>query len=167
MKTFTIHAGRQVTVHTQSPGALTVVKAETTNDKVSDGYHTFADLYQHRYALMLALMRTVSNNPRQGAWVSKLHYDGTMFDDSFIAGVDTPSGPVIYHMPLRLWEAAIMACKGNELPRGPRWDGAGPEETVKRLMNFACPGLDDVRRPATRDETVRRFGDRFPGRGDA
>jgi hypothetical protein len=54
-------------------------------DDVSDGYHTFAELYQHRFALFLALCRAL-----EMGWKSRLHADGTMYPGWFIAGIELP-----------------------------------------------------------------------------
>ena len=54
---------------------------------MSDGYHTFDELYEHRFFLYLAL---VMRN-RDKAWASKLHSDGTMYDGWFIVGMDIGS----------------------------------------------------------------------------
>ena len=43
-------------------------------EKISDGYHTFADLYEQRLILSAALAK---NNPH--AWKSKRHEDGSSF----------------------------------------------------------------------------------------
>lgn len=42
-------------------------------EKMSDGYHTFADLYEQRLILSAALAK---NNPH--AWKSKRHEDGSV-----------------------------------------------------------------------------------------
>lgn len=110
-------------------------------DDVSDGYHTIGELYEHRYALFLALChmsdyaRSVSNDidranfPR--SWKSKLHADGTMFEDSFIIGLGIASGKTItYHFPLSMWDLALV----EEIPNAPLYDGHTPADTIKRLL---------------------------------
>lgn len=104
---------------------------EVTGD-TSDGYHTFNELYEHRHALMLALM---SSLPTQ-SWFSQCHDDGSSFDGWFIAGVNLPSGPITYHLPDRLFNAA-KATLANELPLAHKWDGHSAEDVVARLMAFA------------------------------
>lgn len=65
---------------------------------ISDGYHTFNELYEHRHALMLALMKAVP----QHSWFSRRHHDGELcFGDGewFIVGAELPdSGTVTYHL---------------------------------------------------------------------
>ena len=51
----------------------------------SDGYHTFTELYEHRIALFIALCRARSEDDKfygiDEIWRSKLHSDGTSFED--------------------------------------------------------------------------------------
>ena len=63
---------------------------ENQKELVSDGYHTFKELYSHRVKLFVALLNTLESlhyriNYPSKCWKSKLHADGTMFDGWFIA----------------------------------------------------------------------------------
>ena len=58
--------------------------------EVSDGDHTFADLYRHRNLLFIGLLNLVSNG-----WYSERHSDGSAFDGWFIAGVELEEGKQI------------------------------------------------------------------------
>lgn len=94
--------------------------------QVSDGFHTFDELYEHRCLLFLLVL---SLN-EYGGWKSKLHDDGTMFDGWFIAGYDDlKGGPITYHLPISLWSMA--RCKS--LDRAPKWDGHTPADVCKRI----------------------------------
>ena len=97
-----------------------------TTGELSDGYHTFNELYEHRHTLFTALCRC---NPAL-AWRSKLHSDGTMFDGWFIAGLMTPAGNATYHIPIRLWDDLAGV---SELPNAPEWDGHTSDDVIKRL----------------------------------
>jgi hypothetical protein len=102
--------------------------------EVSDGHHTFDELYDHRRKLTAVLATIAAVN--DDAWRSKLHHpdDGPMFDGSFIVGIELPAGPITYHYPLDSWdEFAAVAV----LEHAPKWDGAGPPETLVRLADFA------------------------------
>ena len=99
---------------------------------VSDGYHTFGDLYDHRRALTAVLAASAGDS-----WRSKAHHpeDGPMFDGSFIVGINLPvQGQIRYHFDLEHWDdfAAVP-----ELEHAPKWDGAGPDDTVTRLLGVA------------------------------
>ena len=103
----------------------------------SDGYHTFDELYEHRHALMLAVMLVEFPS----AWFSRKHADGTSMDGWFIAGVDLPAGTITYHLPERLWDAAM--CSGAVLlSQGKPWDGHTSNDMVSRLLKFAKHGKE-------------------------
>lgn len=94
---------------------------------ISDKWHTFGELYYHRMILTLALMR----QNKDKAWKSKQHHDGTMFEDSFICGIDTPECQYSYHYELEHWELFNV----KELDKAPEYDGHKPED-VTRLLSL-------------------------------
>lgn len=95
---------------------------------ISDGYHTFGELYYHRMFLFLTVMRAYENR----AWRSKLHHDGTMYDDMFIVGVKTPLGQYTYHYEMKYWNEFSDI---DELERAPEWDGHQPDD-ITRLISL-------------------------------
>lgn len=95
--------------------------------KVSDGFHTFDELYEHRHALFLVVC--VDNE----GWKSKLHSDGTMFSGWFIAGVGTPLGQATYHLPISWWDRYTI----TELDRAPEWDGHTSAQVPERISSLA------------------------------
>lgn len=103
----------------------------TDKGEISDGYHTFNELYEHRHALFSAL---AAADPER-AWKSTKHQDGSMFDGWFIAGMSLPAGPITYHLPMRLWDAF----PGIELETSPLWDGHTSNDVVARLKAYANP----------------------------
>lgn len=101
-------------------------------DNISDGYHTFGELYDHRRALTAALAAVTP-----GSWKSKAHHpeDGPMFEGGyFIVGIPTPSGPITYHYKLSHWDDFKNV---PELSHSHRWDGAQPADTITRLLDWA------------------------------
>ena len=102
-----------------------------TEDKgnISDGYHTFNDLYDHRCHLYIALMK--SNN--KISWRSKKHSDGECYPSWFIAGMNLSSGPITYHLPLWMWDM-LEGIKTFEF--APEWDGHTPEDVIDRLAEW-------------------------------
>lgn len=97
--------------------------------EVSDGYHTFNELYDHRMLLFCALV----NSNRRLAWKSKKHSDGTMFgDDWFIAGMELPQGTITYHLKMEYW--ALMNCR--ILAYAPKWDGHTSKDVLSRLTHW-------------------------------
>jgi len=115
--------------------------------QVSDGFHTFDELYEHRTMLFFALMRA---HPER-AWRSLRHADGSRFEDYFICGINLSSGPVTYHCPVRYW--TLLDGLGIEtLERAPEWDGHTSRDVVERLRAWVVD-------PAPHDESeaVSRF----------
>lgn len=106
-------------------------------EKMSDGYHTFADLYEQRLILSAALSK---NNPN--AWKSKRHEDGSVpFGGGwFIIGFDTDEGCYTYHYELKDWE--LFQCK--ELDKGKPWDGHTSKD-VRRLLSIPAADVAPVR----------------------
>jgi hypothetical protein len=107
--------------------------------QISDGCHTFAELYEHRHGLTLALMKAM---PRH-FWFSQRHHDGELcFGEGkwFIIGAELPdSGEITYHLPNRLWGLAQLT-GATELEHGPTWDGHTAGDVVHRLKAWAaCP----------------------------
>ena len=97
-------------------------------EKMSDGYHTFADLYEQRLILSAALAK---NNPN--AWKSKRHEDGSVpFGGGwFIMGFDTDEGCYTYHYELKYWD--LFQCE--EVDKGRPWDGHTSKD-VRRLLSI-------------------------------
>lgn len=106
-------------------------------DKLSDGYHTFADLYEQRLILSAALAK---NNPH--AWKSKRHEDGSApFGGGwFIMGFDTDEGCYTYHYELKDWD--LFHCK--ELDKGKPWDGHTSKD-VRRLLSIPAADAAPVK----------------------
>ncbi len=98
--------------------------------EVSDGYHTFNELYEHRHMLFRALGRAHKGY----AWKSQTHEDGSYFKGWFIAGICIPGGmEVSYHIPMRLWDAFNDF---KELVTAPFWDGHTSKDVIERLKEF-------------------------------
>lgn len=101
----------------------------TDTYQVSDGFHTFGELYEHRSVLFIALMGT-----RPGwSWFSKAHADGSMFPGFFIAGMDLPTGEVSYHLRVDPWWSLVWETGALELDQAPAWDGYTPRDVPVRL----------------------------------
>lgn len=105
------------------------------NGGTSDGYHTFDELYYHRTALFACL---VSMQPRQMAFKSWKHADGTMHEGMFIAGIHTSGGWCTYHCEARWWP--LFDCSEREF--APEWDGHTPSDAIHRLMSDFLPSQD-------------------------
>ncbi len=101
---------------------------------ISDKWHTFGDLYHHRMILTLCLVKLLPDY----SWKSKLHHDGTMFEDSFIVGFNTPKGQYSYHYDLEYWDMFDV----EKLDKAPEYDGHKPED-IDRLLGLVEEVSDD------------------------
>lgn len=99
--------------------------------ELSDGYHTFNQLYHQRAVLFACIVKQNKNK----AWKSFKHSDGKYCFDSngewFIVGVDTPQGSYTYHYAKEYWD--MFDCQ--ELECGKEWDGH-TEKDVTRLLSL-------------------------------
>ena len=108
-----------------------------THDSVgdlSDGYHTFNELYRHRSMLFLSLCLTSFRNK---AWKSLSHEVGgdPMYNGMFIMGVDTPYGQATYHFDIDPYWKLSKGVK--ELDNAPKFDGHTPNEAIDRIYKYA------------------------------
>ena len=97
-------------------------------DLISDGYHTFDNLYYQR----CILFAFICNQNKNIAWKSKKHDDGSMYDNYFIVGIDTPKGSYTYHYHMQYWDYF----KIKELKKAPKWDGHTEVDVVDRLFSL-------------------------------
>lgn len=102
-------------------------RTKNSADDISDGYHTFGDLYKHRtYLLALAIIHLPY------AWKARKHEDGTMFDGMFVVGFPTPNGMVTYHCDNEYWNDF----KVPEIPHAPHFDGYSDADILDREKAF-------------------------------
>lgn len=119
--------------------ALNILIKDSDTNLISDGYHTFGELYEHRITLFIALCRLLKHEYKlqidgKGVWRSFLHSDGSSFEGWFILGIMTVSGQQItYHLPISKWEETNFAAT---LDKAPEWDGHTSEDVLKRLKNL-------------------------------
>lgn len=98
---------------------------------ISDGHHTFGELYKNRIILFCTLCNLLPNI----SWKSKKHFDeenDPMFSDSFIAGINTPEGIATYHIKLKYWDLFDVP----ELEKAPKYDNYNNEEVLKRILSL-------------------------------
>lgn len=97
-------------------------------DLISDGYHTFESLYYQR----CVLFAFICNQNKNIAWKSKKHADGTMYDNYFIVGINTPEGQYTYHYDLKYWYYFDV----KELENAPEWDGHTENDCFQRMFSL-------------------------------
>ena len=110
------------------------IKIETDEVEISDGYHTFTELYEHRITLFIALCRILENG---NVWRSKRHSDGKLCFETgtqFVLGIWWAKGTQItYHIPIERWHETDFA---DTLKEAPEWDGHTPQDVLKRIKNL-------------------------------
>lgn len=97
--------------------------------QVSDGYHTFSELYDHRCLLWVNVLQ-LNKNKAFKTWRDDA---GEKWDGWFIAGLDTDFGQITYHLAENLW--SLLNVKETEKNEG--YDGHTSEETLQRLKKLA------------------------------
>lgn len=116
-------------------------KKEESVGEISDGYHTFNQLYEHRNLLFCFLLTLIyrENLSKFQVWKAHKHSDGTMFDsnnsDWFIAGLSDETGhrQITYHMSKsRYW--GLLDIPEREF--APEYDGHSPDDVLERLVSF-------------------------------
>lgn len=98
---------------------------------VSDGYHTFGELYEHRCLLFVALMKA---HPAL-SWRSRLHDNGSSDPGWWVGGMRLPAGDISYHLPDPLWPL-LDAANVATLERAPKWDGHTSADVLNRLRQW-------------------------------
>lgn len=109
---------------------------------LSDGYHTFRQLYYQRMILFAALVK----QNRDKAWKSLRHEDGELCFGGgwFIVGIDTPKGSYTYHYEDTYF--SLFDCE--ELERGKHWDGHTEKDVIRLLSLEQQPSEDCISRQA-------------------
>ncbi|MHA1942364.1 MAG: WDGH domain-containing protein [Candidatus Hodarchaeales archaeon] len=105
-----------------------ITRISIDKSNISDGYHTFGELYEHRHLLFL---NVVLANPKISfkTWFNngKEKYDGW-----FILGMNAKYGQISYHIPEKYWDVARV--KQLELNSG--YDGHNSQDVLIRLMKM-------------------------------
>lgn len=108
--------------------------------KISDGYHTFNELYAHRIELYIQLCRVMRRyrsfpeNKDCGVWRSQKHSDGSGIDGWFVMGIFERKGlQITYHLPIERWEECDFA---ETLETAPEFDGHTSGDVLSRLRNL-------------------------------
>lgn len=98
---------------------------------LSDGYHTFAELYEFRKLYNAALFNEWSRMKVWQVHKSKKHFDG---EDCFGGGwfivmATLPGGQISNHYELKDWD--LFKCE--ERPFADKWDGHTSADVLRRL----------------------------------
>lgn len=113
------------------------------NGSVSDGYHTFDELYYYRLcynaALINSLVKLINENPAKYKDIkvckSKKHFGGEPCYGGgwFIVMISTPWGQISNHYKLEYWD--MFQCPVTKVSW--KWDGHGMKEAMQRLNRLS------------------------------
>lgn len=114
---------------------------DNEKELVSDGYHSFKDLYDHRIVLFIELCRAIMKLHDYGemqdriVWRSQKHSDGSVWDGWFLLGINTKAGEQItYHLPMSKWNDTNFVCK--TIQKAPEFDGHTHVDVLARLAKL-------------------------------
>lgn len=113
--------------------------SEVDTNKISDGYHTFGELYEHRIVNFIALCRVIQfseygKDITSPVWKTKKHSDGSSWDGWFVLGIfSEPGKQITYHLPISKWDECSFA---NEIDQAPEFDGHTSADVLKRLKTL-------------------------------
>lgn len=103
---------------------------------ISDGYHTFDELYEHRIVNFMAVCSLVSKHTNLLVWRSEKHSDGSKYDGWFILGIGLVKGEQItYHLPMSKWKACAKIVNAT-MECAPEWDGHTSADVLERLSKL-------------------------------
>ena len=117
-----------------------LIKEDSMEDKgnISDGYHTFNELYEYRLLYNASMFNELAKQGLYDVHKSKRHSDGTIpFGDEnwFIVQAELPTGQISNHYEMKDWELFNVPEKEKANP----YDGHTPQDVAKRLRIFLTP----------------------------
>ena len=119
-------------------GAICEVAGVKEIDDLSDGFHTFRQLYYQRMMLFAVIIKQNKNK----AWKSLRHEDGELCFGGgwFIVGIDTPEGSYTYHYESKYFD--LFDCEILDYDK--HWDGH-TEKDVTRLLSLPSAQPEPIR----------------------
>jgi hypothetical protein len=106
--------------------------------QVSDGYHTFDELYHYRM-LYNAAFANEYHKEYDRVVKSWRHSDGELCfgkDNYFVVVMQLPTGQVSNHYHGEHWDLFQV----DEVERAPEWDGHTPQQAAERLEKYLGQG---------------------------
>jgi hypothetical protein len=104
--------------------------------EISDGYHSFSELYEHRHALFGHLLHQY----KSCAFKTWRDDKKKKIDGWFIAGVNTLQGQITYHIPGRLWGSPLYN-NITEIEFNEYYDQHESCDVLRRLHNIKIYGI--------------------------
>lgn len=103
-------------------------------DQVSDGYHTFNELYEFRKIYNACLFNEWAKQGKYDVHKSTRHSDGELCFGGgwFIVVAQLPTGQISNHYELKDWDLFDI----QEREKADKWDGHTAQDVLVRLKNF-------------------------------
>jgi hypothetical protein len=120
------------------PEPDTLEQMEPLPETTSDGFHTFAELYEYRLLYNAGLFNSWFTQSRYDVHKSLRHHDGERpFDGPwFIVVAQLPTGQISNHYRQKDWSLFRIP----ERQRAAEWDGHTPADVARRLREFLEQG---------------------------
>ncbi len=110
--------------------AINILIKDSDTNKISDGYHTFGELYEHRITLYILVCRLLFDKG-ENVWKTNVHSDGSIFPGWFVLGIGVEKGfQITYHLPADKWNECDFAIV---LDKAPDYDNHTSQDVLKRL----------------------------------
>lgn len=115
-----------------------LIRAEGEYLEVSDGYHTFDELYEFRKVYNAALFNDWAHQGKYNVHKSEKHHDGEQCFGGgwFIVMATLPTGQISNHYEIDDWD--LFNCTIKE--KADEWDGHTAQDVVDRLK-YLLPNI--------------------------
>ena len=130
------------------------------NSDVSDGYHTFGEIYHFRMLYNAMIANEFAAQGKSDVHKSYRHSDGELCfgkENYFVVVMDLPTGQVTNHYRGEYWDIFRVP----ERERAAEWDGHTPAEAAERMMeylkNWPVTIIGENRRDILVGQTWRRM----------
>lgn len=109
-----------------------LIKNLDFNEYISDGYHSFQELYLYRMLYNALLVNEYAKNDTYQVYKTKRHNDGEecFGGDWFLVVIRTPYGVIDNHYELKYWD--LFHCKEIEKEPYP-FDGHSPADVARHM----------------------------------
>ena len=106
-------------------------------NNISDGYHTFGELYKHRIQLYLSLISYARFDTRVNVWYAHKHSDGEIWDGWILVGIENKETgeQVSYHIESS-YEKRLKELDIQMYDLGLQWDGHSSDDVLGRLAKW-------------------------------
>lgn len=103
-------------------------------NELSDGYHTFGELYEHRITLFITLCRILFNSTYGEDKKDISIWKTPPIDGWFIMGITVDGKQITYHLPESKWNETEFCEYMN--PKSYQFDGHNSDDVLQRLKTL-------------------------------